>query len=74
MALVNRFFKFPSSEKNSYDKFVHVTRENFGIIVCTLLVPKRPHTKKSTVIWDPSDLEGSVEISEADFQSAMKSI
>lgn len=74
MTLKGKYFMFPASDKETYNRFIHVKRENYGIIVCTLLVPERPHTKESTVLWDPSDLEGAVEIPESAYKKALKSL
>lgn len=50
MSLIGKIFKLPANRQRAHDEYFKVERENFGILVCTMLVPDRPHHKITNLV------------------------
>lgn len=72
MSLVGKIFKLPANRQRAHDEYFKVERENFGILVCTMLVPDRPHHKITNLICDPSELQDAEEITTKEYLEAME--
>ena len=68
MSLVGKIFKLPANRQRAHDEYFKVERENFGILVCTMLVPDRPHN----LVCDPSELQNAEEITTKEYLEAME--
>lgn len=72
MSLVGKFFKLPENRQRAHDEYFKVERENFGILVCTMLVPNRPHHKRMNLTCDPSEFDNAEEITAEEYLEAAK--
>lgn len=71
MSFLGKFFKLPKSKTRAYSEYYKVNREYNGILVCTMLVPNRPHMKKTSTFCDPTDFDGAEEISKEEYTEAL---
>lgn len=72
MSLVGKFFKLPANRQRAHDEYFKVERENFGILVCLMLVPDRPHHKVTNLTCDPSEFNEAEEITSEEYLNAVK--